>query len=90
MTNQKALIAMSGGVDSSVAAHLTLREGHTCMGAMLRLFDNSIRMGYNTPIPSKGVSVCPILFCMPSGVCCMLSVPALVSSKRRGRACSLL
>ena len=42
MTNQKALIAMSGGVDSSVAAHLTLREGHTCMGAMLRLFDNSI------------------------------------------------
>ena len=35
-----ALIAMSGGVDSSVAAWLTLREGWDCMGVTMRLFRN--------------------------------------------------
>ena len=33
----KALIAMSGGVDSSVAAHLTLKEGYDCIGATMLL-----------------------------------------------------
>ena len=33
----KALIAMSGGVDSSVAAYLTLKKGLTCTGATMRL-----------------------------------------------------
>ncbi len=36
----QALIAMSGGVDSSVAALLTMREGLTCVGCTMRLFDN--------------------------------------------------
>ena len=36
----KALIAMSGGVDSSVAALLTAREGYRCIGCTMRLFDN--------------------------------------------------
>ena len=40
MSEKKALIAMSGGVDSSVAAFLTKQEGFTCIGAMMRLFDN--------------------------------------------------
>jgi len=35
----KSLIAMSGGVDSSVAAYLTLQAGHSCLGAMMRLHD---------------------------------------------------
>jgi len=35
-----ALIAMSGGVDSSVAALLTLEQGHDCIGAMMKLFSN--------------------------------------------------
>ena len=35
---KKALIAMSGGVDSSAAAYLTLREGCDCQGVMLWLF----------------------------------------------------
>ena len=39
---RKALIAMSGGVDSSVAAFLTLQAGCDCIGAMMRLFDNDI------------------------------------------------
>lgn len=35
----RALIAMSGGVDSSVAAKLTLDMGYDCVGCMMRLWD---------------------------------------------------
>lgn len=42
MSQKKALIAMSGGVDSSVAAYLTQQAGFQCTGATMRLFDNSI------------------------------------------------
>ncbi len=35
-----ALIAMSGGVDSSVAALLALKQGLNCVGAMMKLFQN--------------------------------------------------
>ena len=35
----KAMIAMSGGVDSSVAAYLTMREGFEVIGATMKLFD---------------------------------------------------
>lgn len=37
---KKALIAMSGGVDSSVAAKLTQQAGYDCIGCMMRLYDN--------------------------------------------------
>ncbi len=37
---KKALIAMSGGVDSSVAALLTAREGYDCIGCTMRLYTN--------------------------------------------------
>ena len=36
----KALIAMSGGVDSSVAAWLMLRAGWDCVGCTMKLFQN--------------------------------------------------
>ena len=42
MEEKKALIAMSGGVDSSVAAYLTQRAGYHCIGATMRLYDNTI------------------------------------------------
>lgn len=42
---QGALIAMSGGVDSSVAAYLMLREGWRCVGATMRLYRRSITVG---------------------------------------------
>lgn len=35
----QAMIAMSGGVDSAVAAYLTLQEGFTCLGATMRLHE---------------------------------------------------
>ena len=41
MSEKKALIAMSGGVDSSVAAYLMKKQGFSCIGVMMRLFDNN-------------------------------------------------
>ena len=40
MEKKKALIAMSGGVDSSVAACLMQDKGYDCIGVTMRLFDN--------------------------------------------------
>ncbi len=39
--NKKAMIAMSGGVDSSVAAALLVHEGWDCIGAMMKLRDDN-------------------------------------------------
>ena len=41
MPQKKALIAMSGGVDSSVAAFLTQQAGYDCIGVTMRLYDDS-------------------------------------------------
>lgn len=38
--NDRAIIAMSGGVDSSVAAYIMKSRGYDIMGATLRLFSN--------------------------------------------------
>lgn len=38
---QAMLIAMSGGVDSSVAAHLAVQTGYDCTGVMLKLVQQS-------------------------------------------------
>lgn len=40
MTQKKALIGMSGGVDSSVAAYLTQQQGFACIGATMRLWSD--------------------------------------------------
>lgn len=37
---KKAIIAMSGGVDSSVAAYLMKEAGYECIGATMKLYDN--------------------------------------------------
>lgn len=41
MDEKKALIGMSGGVDSSVAAYLIKSAGYRCIGATMRLYDNA-------------------------------------------------
>lgn len=38
--SKKALIAMSGGVDSSVAAYLISEQGYECIGATMKLYVN--------------------------------------------------
>lgn len=38
--NKKALIAMSGGVDSSVAAALMCEKGYECVGVTMKLYHN--------------------------------------------------
>ncbi len=37
---KKAIIAMSGGVDSSVAAYLMINAGYDCIGATMKLYNN--------------------------------------------------
>ena len=39
MAKRRVLVAMSGGVDSSVAAWLLQQQGYDCVGATMRLFD---------------------------------------------------
>ena len=38
--NKQAIIAMSGGVDSSVAALLMKKQGYSCIGVTMKLFHN--------------------------------------------------
>ena len=38
----KALIAMSGGVDSSVAAQIMASRGYECVGCTMRLYENDV------------------------------------------------
>ena len=40
MMNKRVIIAMSGGVDSSVAAYLMKKQGYDCMGITMKLFHN--------------------------------------------------
>ena len=42
---EKALIAMSGGVDSSVAAYLLKEKGHDLTGAMMKLYESAAGSG---------------------------------------------
>ena len=55
MIQKKALIGMSGGVDSSVAALLTLQAGYSCIGATMRLYDNSTA-GVSAILPLSTIS----------------------------------
>lgn len=54
---KSALIAMSGGVDSSVAAYLMKENGYHCMGITMRLYRNSDigRSEYHTCCSQKDI-----------------------------------
>jgi tRNA-uridine 2-sulfurtransferase len=50
----RVVIAMSGGVDSSVAAALLAEQGYDVVGIMLRLWSEGAHMGAGTGIPAYG------------------------------------
>ena len=53
MHDNKAMIAMSGGVDSSVAAYLTQQAGISCLGATARLCGSDLPGCEAAPDPGK-------------------------------------
>lgn len=47
----KVLVAMSGGVDSSVSVKLLLDEGYDVAGATMRLYSNEDRREISVQVP---------------------------------------
>ncbi len=55
--SKKALIAMSGGVDSSVAAYLTIAQGYTVTGMTMQLWSEQSPVGdEKNPLPDQNSS----------------------------------
>ena len=52
MDHKSVMIAMSGGVDSSVAAWLMARQGYTCLGSTMRMCDASLPNMENAADPA--------------------------------------
>ena len=52
MTQNKIMVAMSGGVDSSVAVWLMLQQGYHCAGATMRMCDASLPNMAGAPDPA--------------------------------------
>ena len=57
MTKKKAMIAMSGGVDSSVAAYLMQEAGFDCVGGTMLLCNEALLGKENIPSPAQDASL---------------------------------
>ena len=54
---EKAMIAMSGGVDSSVAAYLMQKEGYDCIGGTMILCSEALLGKKDIPSPARDASL---------------------------------
>lgn len=72
---KKALIAMSGGVDSSVAAYLMKQQGYDCIGVTMKLFYNE-----DIGLDADAVTACCSLNDVEDArsVCAALDIPHYV------------
>lgn len=57
MQEKKAMIAMSGGVDSSVAAYLMQKAGYTCAGGTMLLCNAALLGRENIPSPARDAAL---------------------------------
>ncbi len=53
----KILVAMSGGVDSSVVAHMLKEQGHDLIGCMMKLWTDPLAPAVRRAVPTKCCSV---------------------------------
>ena len=69
----KVLVAMSGGVDSSVAAALLLRQGYEVVGCFMRLGSPGETLDQLEPFDSAGVSCDPTRIKIGHQGCCSIN-----------------
>lgn len=72
----KILVAMSGGVDSSVTAHLLHKQGHSVIGVMMKLWTDPLAPAVRRKLPKKCCSIEHIH--RARSVCADLGIPFYV------------
>ena len=91
LTKKKAMIAMSGGVDSSVAAYLTQEAGFDCIGGTMLLCNEALLGKKDVPSPARDASLVAQRLNMPfysfeeSNAFCQKVVMPFIASYEQGQ-----